>query len=35
MIYVTCGVCGVRGVTTAALWQAEVERRAQEHGREA
>ena len=24
---VTCGVCGVRGVTTAVLWQAEQERR--------
>ena len=35
MVYVTCGICGVRGMTTAVLWQAEVERRATEHGREA
>ncbi len=27
MVYVTCGVCGVRGMTTAALWQAEQARR--------
>jgi hypothetical protein len=27
MVYVTCGVCGVHGVTTTGLWQAELERR--------
>ena len=27
LVYLTCGVCGVRCVTTAGLWQAEVERR--------
>jgi hypothetical protein len=26
-VAVTCGVCGVRGVTSAVRWQAEVERR--------
>jgi|SRR6267378_7079080 len=26
-VAVMCGVCGVRGVTSAVLWQAEVERR--------
>jgi hypothetical protein len=35
MIEVTGGACGVRGVTTAVLWQAEVKRRAAEHGCEA
>jgi hypothetical protein len=34
-VAVTCGVCGRRCVTSAELWQAEVERRAAEHGREA
>jgi hypothetical protein len=30
----TCGRCGGRGGTTAVQWQAELERRAAEHGRE-
>jgi hypothetical protein len=27
MVYVTCGGCGVRGVTTAGRWQAALARR--------
>jgi hypothetical protein len=35
MMFLTCGICGVRCVTTAVLWQAEVARRAAANGREA
>src|SRR5213080_569033 len=32
-VALTCGICGTPCVTTAARWQAEVERRRAEHGR--